>query len=125
MDHCTQQDLIPDSQFAYRKKYNTDTSLIKITNVILLGFENQNITLIVILDLSAAFDTVDQDVLLTALWDNFGFQGTALKWFENYLHPRYFKAAIDDKYPKQRNSHSVYHKAHVVVPIYSPAIADL
>ena len=43
------------------------------------GFENQNITSIVILDLSAAFDTVGHDVLLTILSDHFGFKGTALK----------------------------------------------
>ena len=57
------------------------------TNDILWGFENQNITSIVILDLSAAFDTVDHDILLTILQDHFGFQGTALKWFENDLGP--------------------------------------
>ena len=71
------------------------------TNDILRGFENQNITSLVILDLLAAFDTVDHDVLLTVLQDHFGFQGTALKWFDNYLSPRYFKATIEDKYSKQ------------------------
>ena len=64
LDHCTQQDLIPVSQSAYRKNYSTETSLIKMTNDILLGFENQNITSIVILDLLAGFDIVDH-VLLT------------------------------------------------------------
>ena len=102
LDHCTQQDLIPDSWSAYRKNYSTERSLIKMTNDILLGFENQNITSIVIPDLSAAFDTVDHDVLLTILWDLFVFQGTTLKWFENYLHPRYFKFAIEGKYSKSK-----------------------
>ena len=58
------------------------------TNNILWGFENQNITSIVILDLSAAYDTIDHNVLLTILCDHFVFQGTALISFENYLHPR-------------------------------------
>ena len=60
-------------------------------NDILWGFENQNITSIVILDLLTAFDTVDHEVLLTVLWNYFGLQSTALKWFENYLHPKYLK----------------------------------
>ena len=44
----------------------------------------------------------DHDVLLTILQDQFGFQDTALKWFENYLHSRYFKVAIEDKYSKSK-----------------------
>ena len=88
LDQCTQKDLILDSQSAYRKNYSTETSLIKITNDILWGFENQNTTSAVILDLLAAFKTVDHVVLLTILLDHFGFQGTSLKWFEHYLCPR-------------------------------------
>ena len=69
LDHCTQQDLIPDSHSAYRKNYSTETSLIKMTNDILWEFENQNVTSIVLLNLLAAFETVDHDVLLTILQD--------------------------------------------------------
>ena len=47
------------------------------TNDILWGFENQNITSTVILDLLATFDTVYHDVLLTILHDHFEIQGTA------------------------------------------------
>ena len=96
------RNFIPDFQSAYRKNYSAETNLIKMTNDILWGSENQNITSIVILDLLAAFDTVDHEVLLTILWDHFGFQGTTLKWFENYLHSRYFKVATEDKYSKPK-----------------------
>ena len=67
LDHCNQQDLIPDSKPAYRKNYRTKPSLIEMINDILWGFENQNITTIVVFDLLAAFDTIDHDVLLTIL----------------------------------------------------------
>ena len=40
------------------------------------------------MDLSAAFDTVDHDVLLDVLKVNFGIQGKALQWFNTYLRPR-------------------------------------
>ena len=52
---------------------------------ILWNFKRQNITTVVILDLFAAFDTVDHNVLLTVLKDHFGFCDNALSWFETYL----------------------------------------
>ena len=69
------------------------------TNDILWRFENQNITSIVILGPN---DTVDHEVLLTVLQDHFGLQDTPLKWFENYLHPRYIKVAIENEYSKPK-----------------------
>ena len=57
------------------------------TNDLLWGFENQNIILTVILDLSTAFDTIDHDILLTILHDHFGIQDMALNWLKNYLRP--------------------------------------
>ena len=71
-------------------------------NDILWGFENQNITSTSFLDLSATFDTVDHDVLLTILRDHFRIQSTAPKWFENYLRQRFFKVAVDGKYSNPR-----------------------
>ena len=47
--------------------------------------EKQHITSLAILDLSAAFNTVDHDILLQILEKNFGFCDRALKWFQNYL----------------------------------------
>ena len=85
LDHCTQQNLIQDFQSTYHKNYNTETSRLKFTKDILWGFENQNITSPVILDLFAVFDTVHHDVVLTILHDHFGIQGTALNWFKNKI----------------------------------------
>ena len=83
LDHCTQHNLIPDFQSAYLKNYSMETSLLKLTNDILWGFGSQNITSAVILDLSAAFDTIDHDILLTIFSNHFGIQGSALNWFKN------------------------------------------
>ena len=102
LDHCTQNNLIPDFQFAYNKNYSTETSLLKLTNDLLWGFENQNITSTVILDLSTAFDTIDHDILIIILHDHFGIQDTALNWFRNYLRPGFFKVAVDGKHSSPR-----------------------
>ena len=58
--------------------------------------------LTVILDLSVALNAVDHDVLLTILHDYFGIHVTALNWFKDYLHPRFFKLAVDGKYSSSR-----------------------
>ena len=65
--HCQEYNLVPEYQSAYRKRHSCETSLVKLVNDILWNMENQLVTAIVILDLSAAFNTVDHDLLLEVL----------------------------------------------------------
>ena len=58
---------------------------------------NQETTTMVILDISAAFDMISHDVL-TVFKNHFGIDGKVIKWYENYLRPRYFKLCINDYY---------------------------
>ena len=55
-------------------------------------------TALVALDLSAAFDTVDHDILLDVLTMRFGIEGVALSWLESYLRGRKFKVNVGSKY---------------------------
>ena len=66
-EHCENYKLLLDFQSAYRKNYSTEPSLIRLTNDILWSMEKQHLTSLAILDLSAAFDTVDHDILLHIL----------------------------------------------------------
>ena len=50
--------------------------------------EEQNITAVLALNLSAAFDMVDDDILLQVLKNQYGIDGKALNWYESYLCPR-------------------------------------
>ena len=56
--------LYPTLQSAYRKGHSTETALLKVQNDILMNMNCKHVTLLVLLDLSAAFDTVDHDILL-------------------------------------------------------------
>ena len=57
-------------------------------NDLLLSADQRNISLLVMLDLSAAFDTIDHSILLNRLQCDFGFDGIVLKWFHSYLTNR-------------------------------------
>ena len=55
-----------------------------------------NITLLMLLDLSAAFDTVDHSILLSRMNSYFGIGGVALDWFQLYLNGRTYCVRIDN-----------------------------
>ena len=92
--HCNRNSLLLNYQSAYRQHHSCETSLVKLVNDILWAMEKQLVTVVVILDLSAAFDTVDHDLLLEVLESRFGIVGTARKWYTSYLKPRSFKVSI-------------------------------
>ena len=70
-------------QSAYKKHHSTETALLRVQNDILQTIDNNGAILLVLLDLSAAFETVDGDILLSLLSTHLGFQGNALKWFRS------------------------------------------
>ena len=96
--HCLSYNLQPDYQSAYRPSYSCETSLLRLSNDILWAFERQHIIALTVLDLSAAFDTVDHYVLLQTLTDKFGITDHALHWFEENLQPRSFKVLINNAF---------------------------
>ena len=95
--------LVPEYQSAYRKNHSCETSLVKLVNDILWNMDRQLVTSIVILDLSATFDTVDHDLLLDVLETRFEITGTARRWYESYLKPRKFRVSVgkEESQPRQ------------------------
>ena len=88
MEHMTVNNLHLMFQSAYKKNHSTESALLKVKNDILMNMDEQKVTLLVLLDLSSAFDTVDHQVLLERLRSKFGVTGTALNWFASYLSGR-------------------------------------
>ena len=99
--HCTTHNLQPDYQPAYRENYSCETAILHVSNDILWAMENQSITSLIVMDLSATFNTVDHKILLTILKCKFGLEHEALKWFDRYLFPRSYKVIINGKYSRE------------------------
>ena len=72
MQQCERYTLPPDYQSSYRKNYSCEAVLIKLVNDILWCMENKEILTLVTIDLSAAFDKVDHNLLLEVLEHQFG-----------------------------------------------------
>ena len=93
-DHLYSQKLLPQYQSSYRANFSTETLLVKLLDDILNGMESQEVTALVALDLSAAFDTVDLDLLLVIFKSCFGVDGTPLAWIKSYLDHRSFQVQV-------------------------------
>ena len=95
-DHINKYSLLELNQSAYRKLHNTETALLKIYNDLLISADKKKVSILVLLDLSAAFDTLDHSVLLDRLNVSFGLSGTVLEWFRSYLVGRTQSVIIND-----------------------------
>ncbi|MCI0560555.1 MAG: reverse transcriptase domain-containing protein, partial [Nitrososphaera sp.] len=75
-------------QSAYRKSHSTETALLKILDDLYRVVDGKSAAVLIGLDLSAAFDTVDHAILIERLRQVFGISGTALAWVNSYLTSR-------------------------------------
>ncbi len=77
-------------QSGFKAHHSTETTLLRIFNDLFLTVDAGNSAALMLLDLTAAFDTVDHQILLSHLKHYVGFRGTVINWFSSYMSQRTF-----------------------------------
>ena len=95
-DHLFSNSLLNPFQSTYKPGHNTETTLLEIVNDLLLSVDNGKMSIVMFLDLSAAFDTIDHNILLSHLEYIFGMHSAALQWFFSYLSNRTQTVSINN-----------------------------
>ncbi len=88
MGYLTAADLLPPRQSGFRPGHSTETAILRVLSDILQSVDRGDVAVLILLDLSAAFDTVDHDILLQRLQCSFGVDDSALSWLQSYLFGR-------------------------------------
>jgi len=78
--------LLPRLQSGFRPHCATETATLQVLSDLLTAIDGGSVAALVLLDLSAAFDTVDHSILCRHLQSSLGLSGSVLRWFESYLH---------------------------------------
>ena len=89
----------------------------KVQNDILIAIDNHKCVALLLLDLSAAFDTVDHELLLERMFKRFGIDGQVLKWFKSYLNGRTQSVIIDNIKSTSKDLHYGVPQGSVLGPI--------
>jgi len=86
--------LMPVNQSGYRCHHSTETALLHVLSEIFAAIDEQNVSLLTFLDMSAAFDCVDHQILIDRLFYDFGVTGVPAKWFKSYLIGRTYQVSF-------------------------------
>ena len=94
-EHMSSNNLHETFQSAFKPCHSTETALLRVHNDILCAVDKKQAVYLVLLDLSAAFDTIDHNVLIDYLRNCIGLTGLVLDWFVSYLKSRKQSVFID------------------------------
>ena len=127
--HVDDNNLSELYQSAYKKHHCTETALIKVQDDILRAIDNNCCVTLLLLDLSAAFDTVDHRILLDRLSERFGIIGNALEWFRSYLFNRHQVVKVNSHESTSRELRCGVPQGSVLGPIlfllYTSPLGDV
>ena len=94
--HLQENHIADDMQSAYRRYHSTETALLKVHSDIVSAMDQGSVAILLMLDMSAAFDTINHDILLHRLEETFGITGAALDWMTSHFHERTQRVLIGD-----------------------------
>ena len=92
--HMRDNDLYMPLQSAYRQNCNTETALLHVHDSVIRSIDERKGVIMLLIDLSAAFDTIDHDILLNTLSNTIGVKDRCLSWFAAYLQHRQYTVLI-------------------------------
>ena len=128
-DHVKTFHLDEMYQSAFKVLHSTETALLKVQNDILGAVDDNKSVILLLLNLSSAFDMVDHLILLSRLSLRFGIKGNALACFDSYLKSRKQFVQIEDCYSSQRCLAHEVPQGSVLGPLlyllYTSLIADI
>ena len=99
MEHLIRNNKLAAHQSGNRKLHSTETALLYVTDQLLQAMDNKKVSIMVLLDMSKAFDSIRHDILLSKL-QNLDFSQGALDWFQSYLSNRQQCVRIGDAVSK-------------------------
>jgi len=94
MEYLTSKNRLSTKQSGNKKSHSTETSVIQTTDMILGAIDKKQLTAVVLLDMSKAFDSINHNMLLVKLQD-VGASPSAIQWFRSYLTSCYQVVTID------------------------------
>ena len=100
-NHLKENKLESPNAFGYKEGHSTELLLIKVVDGLLTAFDKKTATVLLLLDLSAAFDTVDQRKLLKILKYEIGLKGVVYRWFESFILGRTQRVKVNDQYSEE------------------------
>ena len=99
-DYLSSNNLCSKMQSAYRSCHSIETALLRVYNDLLLAVDQGNEAVLILLDYSAAFDTISHNVFLDRLFHRYGVSGSALNWFKTYFTNRTQSVVINNSLSK-------------------------
>uniref|UniRef100_A0A3P8P5K8 Reverse transcriptase domain-containing protein n=1 Tax=Astatotilapia calliptera TaxID=8154 RepID=A0A3P8P5K8_ASTCA len=99
-DFLNDRQILEIFQSGFRVNHSTETALLKVLNDLRCNWDSQKLSVLVLLDLSAAFDTVDHAILLNRLKHMVGLSGAVHNWFTSCLSDRSFMVSMDTCFSK-------------------------